>query len=343
MTITTPGSIQVTDDSVLIVPSMAAEPLQTALENLNYLWKWHRPPLVDVCPTLDSTAGAGRWTVIVPIIPSADGIRYAFQARLMPSATSTLTITVDYATTASMSSWTNIYSSTPGTTAATLLTHTDSDMVIPATAVALRLDYQVAAGTLYLHHVLVVPGPADAAAGITASGFVPFDDGLLSLTGAPIHTELLDRVKLSTLAVLRDRRQNAFSFCQKSSGTPVVVATNTTFGGLPVVRAWFPYQGPTVQVEWRVLADVSAGGTTGLIQVKQVGHPKGEIRTFGASGSIESGSQVVAGGGTSTDPMTLHLQGTGAMRYADLELSAKATSGNSTYLRAAMAWWRPTE
>lgn len=343
MTITTPNSIQVTDDGDLIVPAMSSEPLQTALENLNFLWKWHRPPLIDLCPTLDSTVGAGRWTVIVPIIPSADGIRYAFQARLMPSATSTLTITVDYTTTASMSSWTNIYSSTPATTAATLLTQTDFDMVIPASAVALRLDYQLATGTLYLHHVVVVPGAGDASSGITNSGFVPFDDGLLSSTGAPIHTELLDRMKLSTLSILRDRRQNAFSFAQKSSGTPVVVATNTGFGGLPVVRAWFPFQGPTVQVEWRVLADVSAGADTDLVQIKQVGHAKGEIRTFDASGSIESGSQVVAGGGTSTNPMTLHLQGSGAMRYADLELSAKATSGNSTYVRAAMAWWRPTE
>lgn len=343
MAFTQPADVIITDDASLLVPAMALEPLHSALKNLNYLMKWHRPPLVDLCPTIDDTAGAGRWTLIVPIIPSVDALRYAFESRVMPSNTSTLTITVGYTTTTNMAAWVNIYTSTPGTTAATLLTALDVDKVIPADAVALRLDYQVAAGTIYVHHVHVAPAPGNTAAGIADSGAVPFDDGMITDTGAPIHTELLDRIKLTTLSILRDRRQNFFSFAQKSSGTPVVTQTNETMGGLPIVRAWFPYQGPTATVHWRCLADVSAGATAGLVQVRQIGPPQSQTRTFAASGSIDSGIQIVAGGGTSTDPMTLYLQGTGAMRYADLELGCKATAGNTTRVRAVMGLWRPTD
>ena len=48
MSITTPAAIQVSTPGQLLVPSMLAQPLQRALENLNYLWKWHRPPLVAI-------------------------------------------------------------------------------------------------------------------------------------------------------------------------------------------------------------------------------------------------------------------------------------------------------
>jgi hypothetical protein len=347
MTITTNGDLDVIDDSAILVPAMAAEPLQTALENLNYLFKWHRPALVDYCPTADDLQT--RNTFVIPIIPSVDGMLYTFQHRIVASNTSTCAITVEYTTTAAMSVWTNIYTDAAvATTAATLLTNSKVDQVIPASAVALRVDYQMAAGTLFVHHILALPSPAAPTAGITTSGFVPFDDGMLSSTGAPIHTELLNRCKLSALAVLRDRYQCAFSFGQKDG--PVLIPTpahlpaaDTDWYALPIVRAWFPWQGPDVTVHWRALATVSGGATTSMVRVRQVSVTDGEVRAFDADGVIQSGLQIVAGGGTSAAAMTLHLQGEGAMRYADIELSGKASNGNRTSIRAAFAFWRPTE
>ena len=347
MTITTNGSVAVTGDSALLVPAMAATPLQTALENLNYLYKWHRPALVDYCPTADDLQT--RNTFVIPIIPSVDGMRYTFQHRLVAANTSTVAIKVEYTTTAAMTVWSSIYTDAAvATTAATLLVNSKADQVIPADAVALRVDYDMAAGFLYCHQILVLPGPAAPTAGILTSGFVLFDDGMLAAAGAPVHTELVNRCKLSTLAVLRDRYQCAFSFGQKDGAVLIPTPSflppaDTDWFALPTVRAWFPWQGPDVTVEWRALATVSGGATTSLVRVRQVNVTNGEVRVFAADGAIQAGAQIVAGGGVSTDAMTLHLQGDGAMRYADLELSGRATAGNQTSVRAAFAFWRPTE
>lgn len=338
--ITTPSTIQVTPATGLLVPPMAAQPLRRALENLNYLYKWHRPPLVDVCPTC-ATAG-GRGTFVYPIAPSADGLRYNFEHRIMPSNNSTCAITVDYTTAyaGGATAWTNIYASNPATTANTLLTQQDNAQTVPANAVALRVDYQAAAGTIAPQHLLVYPAPDAPTAGIKACGFRPFDDGMLTATGAPVHTELVNRCKLSALAVLRDRRQQALTFLQVETGTPWIVcpsdkgtilsgALYEAFNDLPPVRLFLPYQGPDVQLTVAVLADVDAGGTAGLVRVHQVNHPQGEEVTFAADGAINTAN------------LTVHLSGSGTDRYADLAIGAKCTHGNKTRLRAVSAYWRP--
>jgi len=327
MAITTPAGIQITSTSGLMLPTMGKQPLQRALENLNYLWKFHRPPLVDVCLNPSTT----RDYFVIPIMPSADGLDYTAVHRLMPTNTTTCNITIDYCTayTGGGTTWHNLLNINPATTAATLLTRSDT-ITIPSTAVALRIYYDPAAGTIFPHHLLVYPSPGDAVAGIKAgSGFVPFDDGLLNgATGAPVHTEHLNRCKLSTLAVLRDRRQNCLSMVQRDSSDPLAKRTVESWGGLPVVRAFFPFQGDTVTIDLRVLADVSAGGTAGLIRVSQVG---GQAVTFAANGAIQS------------DTLTLTLQGDGPLKYADIEIACKATTGHTTKPRAIMGFWRPTD
>lgn len=328
---TTYDYVQVTPAGGLIVPAMAATPLQTALENVNYLWKWHRPPLVDVCPTTPGTAGRG--TFVHPIIPSADGLRYSFQVRAMPTNNGTATITVDYCTAYSGggTAWTNLYTVNPAITAATLLTDTRTNYVIPATAVALRFDVQVSAGTVRIDHFLVYPTPDAPTAGIQPSGYIPWDNGLLqSVAGAAVNTEYLNRAKLSVLNLLRDRRQQAVSFLQEETGTPHVVQTKTTWRSFPRVRAYFPFQGPSASLAIRALVDVTAGSTSGLVRVRQVGGT-GEPAVFDATGAITS------------DTLAVDLQGTGLMRHADLEVSLLATAGNTTRLRSISGYWRPTE
>lgn len=340
MAITTPSSIQISKDYELLVPNMAAQPLKKALENLNFLWKWHRPAVVDVCPTMDTTIG--RHTLVYPIMPSADGLRHTFEIRLMPSNTSTCQITVDYTTnyTGGGTAWVNIYTVNPATTAATLLTRSDTNLTIPATAVALRFDFNAAAGTIAPQHILVYPAPNAPSAGIKASGFIPFDDGMLTATGAPVHTEILNRCKLSAMKLLRDRKQQVISFLQKEGGTPWITcpsdkppiqanAVYQSFQDLPAVRLFFPFQGPDVTIDLRVLADVDAGGTADLVRVRQLGVTNANAVTFDASGSIESGT------------LGLHLQGSGLERYADLAIAARTTAGNHTRLRAVGGWWTP--
>ena len=75
---------------------MAAEPLATAHQNINYLWQHHSPPMVDVCPTL--TAAQARHTMVIPVIPSVDGIKYAGVLCVVPSDTSTFDWSIRYCT-----------------------------------------------------------------------------------------------------------------------------------------------------------------------------------------------------------------------------------------------------
>jgi hypothetical protein len=335
MAINPQTDVQIASKAALTLPSMVKQPLLDALENLNYLWSHHSPQLVDVCPNPNST---GRDGYILPLIPSADGIEYTFEHRLMPDTTSSVDIVVEYHTDLTLAgAWTPLYNVSPGTTANALLTEVDTGRPIPGDAVALRVEYTAAnplTEEVYPHHLLVYPAPGNPTAGIKAgSGHIPFDDGLLNgAAGAAVHTEFLNRCKTSTLALLRDRWQNCLSFVQLSTGVPLVgVFAQTDMQALPFVRAWFPYQGPDIQITLFVLGDVTAGADTDMIQVRQVGVPDGETKTFHANGEI----------GTKT--MTLHLQGEGAMKYADLEIGAKATAGNWIYPRSVMGFWRPTE
>jgi len=339
MPITTPTGIQISKQDQILVPAMAKQPLQRALENLNYLWKFHRPALVDVCPNIDISLGRSIHTLVYPITPSADGLRYDFEHRIVPTATSTCNITVDYTTAYAGAGtvWVNIYAvAALATVANTLLTRNDASLVIPATAVALRVDYFAAAGDIAPQHILIHPAPSNAVAGIQPSGFIPFHDGLLvGNTGAPVHTEFLNRCKISSLSLLRDRRQQVLSFLQCDAGVPWTECPGanavdyTEFQDIAPVRLFFPHQWPTVTISIHALADVSAGATPDLIRVRQVAAPNAAQAIFAASGAIVTAN------------LTLQLQGQGLERYADVAIGAKRTVGNSTRLRAISGYWRP--
>jgi len=336
--ITTPTDIQVPSAGAFVVPMMATQPLLASLEDLNYLWKWHRPPMIDVCPCHSGVRGG---IFVYPIAPSADGLPdglpYTFEHRIVAALTENVVITVYY-TTGSLGSWTLLYTSTASCTAATLKTQTDADKVIPANAVALRLEYAPATDDCAVHQILAYPTPTDATAGIKASGHIPFDDGMLTATGAPVHTEFLNRLKTSSIAILQDRKQQCLSFLQSESGTPYITcpgagaaAKYEKFRGLAPVRLWFPFQGPDVTIALKVLADVDAEATADLIQIRQMGIPTAEQVTFDADGAIHAES------------LTLHLEGDGEMRHADVVVSAKTTASHATRLRAVSGYWTPGE
>ena len=337
MSITTPAAIQVSTPGQLLVPSMLAQPLQRALENLNYLWKWHRPPLVDVCPNV--THLIDRHVMVYPVTPSFDSLRYTFEHRLLTVSATTVGITVDYCTAyaGGSTSWTNIYTATAGTTTAGVLwAQVDHNHVIPHDAVALRVSYLTGSGNYLPHHLLVYPTPDVASAGITQSGFTPFDDGLLvGTTGAAVHTEFLNRCKRSALTLLKDRRQQVLSFLQVETGTtltlPNALTVNDDWQDSPTARLFFPHQSGAVEIWVSVLADVATGTNTDLVRVRQLGGtPNPMAVTFNADGAIN------------TLPLTLTLQDPGGLHaYADVAVGIKSVAANRTQLRAVSACWRP--
>ena len=326
--------------------AMALEPLQTALENVNWLYMYHRPQLVSVCPTEPAAMGRNA-VVVVPIQPSADGLRYDFHTEVVGSNNTNVTVVVEYCTSytglptsGSPTTWTNIFTQATGITAATRAAQLKTGQTVPATAVALRWTVSVAAGTFELHHLLAVPAPTSVANAIQASGFVPYDDGLLTVADAPVHTEFLNRCALSTAAILRDRRHMALSLCQDEAQANVdtVVTGQTSYLTWPRVRAWFPAQsGPTVSLTVSALATMSAGSGSKLIRVAQV--PDAQGAAIGPCKAVEL--DATSAGNIKTATLQLQLQGDGLMRYADLQVAIRTTVAHTTYLHSLVASWRP--
>ena len=87
-----PASITVAKPSDFILPEFDVEPLVTALENVNAVYLYHQPAMLQGLPA-DDYAGAGTAgaTYLLPVIPSAAGLPYTFE--LATTAATTITRT----------------------------------------------------------------------------------------------------------------------------------------------------------------------------------------------------------------------------------------------------------
>lgn len=338
MPITTPTKPQIAAEFELLLPQMTTQPLRKALENLNYHWKYFRPALVSFAPTADP--GLTRSSEYhIPIAPSADGLRYTFESRFLCSAAAqNVTVAVEYTTAyvaGAGSVWVGICSDVvvSNAVAGALTTFQKVDQTIPATAVALRWSLTApGAGDRTDHHFVAWPTPAAPLVGLQLSGYAPFDDTLLlSADQAAVHTEWLNRCKFSMVKLLRDRKQNAYSFGQEYRSAPRWLKTNVQYWApLPPVRIWLPGQSGQVALSVAVIAEVNAGAVADLVRFRQVGMD-GAAKTvvIDASGAIEAAT------------LDVQVQGAGLMAYADVEMAIKTTAGNTTRVFAAMAWTAP--
>jgi len=336
MPITTPASLVLTNKAKLLAPAMALEPLKSVMKNINYLWKFHTPPLLSVVYNTDALASRDT-EYHIPILPSADGLDYVFVHRFeCDQATQTVTVYVDTCTTyaGAGTAWTNVYSTAEVTAGANVVKiSTSAAYTIAANVVAIRCRYTDpgAAGKTD-HGVTMYPAPGDAVAAKKTSGFQSFDSAALdAATGAAITEEHIKRCASSSRAVAEDRRQCAFAFVQEYSSAPHFVCSDAILGSaangysLPAVWARLP-QFSAHTITLRCIAEVSAGATAAKVKL---GIQAGESTTFAASGSIESGTislstsnSILAGGG-------------------NFVLSANNTAGNSTRIFALIGWYTP--
>jgi hypothetical protein len=339
------ADVIVTPQQGLILPAMSSEPLQTALLNTNWLYVYRWAPLVTVCPS-EPTAMARTAVVVVPVRPSVDGLRYDFHVEAVCSADTNLTVVVEETdnytglpTSGSPTAWTAIFTTVSAETAGARAAQITTGQTIAADTVALRFTVSVAAGTFELHHLLAFPHPATIAAGSAASGFVPYDDGILTTAGGPVHTELLDRCAYSTAAILRDRWEMAASLCQDEAQANVdLVATNRTEWAVwPVQRVWLPGQSGPVKLRVRSLISISAGAGADLVRLAQVPDPAGVAIPPPQSVTLDGSTA----GMVDTATLTVYPQGDGLLRYVDLQPAIRTTAANTTYLHALVAFFEP--
>ena len=336
--INVPTSLDVVKKGQLIDSPVSAQPLQLALENCNYLYRYHKPPHLSVI--YNSAAALTRNSEYhCPITPSADGIDYTFEHRWQCSAaTQTVTVGVDYCTTYAGAGtvWTNLYSTAVVTGGAASLTRSTSAAYnVPYTATAIRVTLTApAAGTRTDHGLLMWPTAAAPTVGVKSSGFIPFDDGLITnANGAAVHEEWLQRCAISSRALASDRKQCAFAFVQEYRTTPAFVCaggTGTAGYAMPPVRVYVPNatSGSGVSLTVKVIASVSAGTTTAKVKLASTGAAS---LTLDATGAIVDGT-LVAG-----------KIGDGFAAYFDAALSVFSTTGNTTKVYAVVAWWTPKQ
>ena len=166
-----------------------------------------------------------------------------------------------------------------------------------------------------------------------ASGFVPFDDGLLTSSGAGLNVEHHNRPKRNAHALLADRKQCAFSFVQEDD--PSLVSHDIATPGLDASvllriaqgRVVVPGQSaPLLRV--RCIASVSAGSTSDRVYVRQVNGAQVELDANGTSAAPTE----------ATIRLDLAQPGTLAAS-ALLQALGQRTAGNSLYIHAIVAWW----
>jgi len=334
MTITTPATPEIIKSQKFLQPPADAEPLQSILENANGAYLLHRPPLIQALYTtadnIDRTC-----TIQIPVHPSADDLQYAFKHYLLPQTSSPNdSMTVKVEEWSASGGWSTIYG--PQTVAATDNTRFahSHNATIDADAQKLRLTYTRAnSGAYRPEGLLVYPNAASLSTGAKASGFVPFDDGLLAATAAGLNVEHHNRPKTNAHALLADRHQCAFSFVQEDD--PSYVVHNASTPGLDASvllrlaqgRAVIPGQSqPLLRV--KCIASVSAGSDNDLITFRQVQGAQVQLDADGTSGAPTSATLRLA----MAQPGTL---GASAL----LQALGQRTAGNSMYLHALVAWW----
>jgi hypothetical protein len=347
MAITTGADLIITPQQFL--PAMSAEPLLSALRNTNHLYKFFRPALASFIP-LDEIVTRDT-SYVVAVTPSVDSIIYAVQHRLLPDpgwpGAGTVTIQIDALSgTNPLAAGTTVYGPTPtaalvASTWATIATPLAAGALLGATM--LRVTYTAAAFTYLTSHVLVFPDPGAPAAGIKACGFRPFDDSLLLTAGAAINTEMVNRTRRNSLAILRDRRQCVMSLVQPYvsgpgfGGARYVVAGSTNGPVQQLLgKATASIPGQTkITLTAYCLAEVDGGATAGLVRVHIPGH--GDM-FMDATTTLFPDPAVPADVVKATKTITLPGTLTDTVPF---EVWVTGNTNQITYLQSIVVLWRP--
>ena len=92
MTHPNPSSIVLSKPSDFVLAEFEQDPLKNALRNVNAVWLYHTPALVQALPADDyGTNETQAATYLIPVVPSQDVIPYYFSMAFDASITVTRT------------------------------------------------------------------------------------------------------------------------------------------------------------------------------------------------------------------------------------------------------------
>jgi len=330
MAVTYPSTYTVTPAAAMVLPPSDAAPVSTAMLNAAAGYQQHTPPLVLAVYTVDPLV-TRQTSFRVPIAPSDDGLVYRVRSYVRTgTGTTAISWSVEWQTAGG--GWTSIASGTTSAGASTVV-EISTTATIPAAADELRLRYSRGTDPYTPDSVTVYPDSSNAPSARTASGFWPYDDGLLTAAGAPINTELLHRPLRNARAIVTDRQQCLLSWVQEDD---TANARYSVAGGSAVDGSWVllahgvasvPYAAGNITATVEAIASVGGGATGDLIRISA----GGEEVTLDADAAVNAAAlQCVV-----QSPGTLGA----SIRWT---VWANNTSGNETYPHAITAHYSPT-
>lgn len=339
-------AFDIIEKSELATARMEQEPVAKLLSNLNEIYLQHRPQLVDVAYTTDGGTDRARSFEFV-IEPSADGLPYRFIHRYLQQSGGDCTITVEQYTPAAGYAAIN----TPAAIASGAVPSggvwQELSEVCTVSADATRLRVSYANTAAYLpSHVLAYPEPSATPTGAVPSGFFGYASGLWGSAGAPCHTEFFNRCKASAVAVLRDRKQMAFSFCQERNTSP-------RWDG--VVNPFLPQLEPLKRVVGKTRISLPAQSSA-LIRVHSIGTTDDptvsafQYRSFvrqTAGGKSDSVATLDIPNTVDALPATDNARSAAIRVYGEtpaIELGivlGDATGTHTTVLNSFVGYWEP--
>jgi hypothetical protein len=264
----------ISPDELVHVP-YGASPLSKLGENINHLYRYHSPALVNLALVNTGSATASSRTYIFAMPASTDAeppsatTNYRMEVHGFTDQSTTLTAQLWYQAGQSTSTWSTAFSAS-GTvngdgwvrgTGALLTTVTHGKLVISA-----------AAGNIVPHCVIIYPqAPLPQPTVKTDDGFIPYVSTVLeSVTGAGIHREMLNRFRENVRVILRSRRQAVFGYVDTETATHRFTNTNNSSALVAVTGAHLPGQrGATITVRYRITG--TAGGTSNKVYLAELG------------------------------------------------------------------------
>ena len=316
MAITVPGDWDHLTKGELVghVPA-AVEPVNTLAQRTHYVYRNHAPPIFT---GIVWNAAATGHEAYFPISPSADGLSYIVDVFMSYTGADTYVLRVystpDSAT--ASATWTLLATDSDAITGASHHQYS-ATITIPAATKFLRIA-SASSTNHQLTGVTVYPALTNSPSATNPSGFLAFDDGFLG-TGAPVHTEYLNRTLNNAAAVYKDRKWGVFSFLQ-TTALSVRLAPTDGIGtrALGKARISMPDDLLTRTATVKVRANDSAS-PDGFVEVYQVnGNTTGSTLT---ADNTDRSTTITLKGSTPVIAARVVSSGTVDVYYVTVEIA----------------------
>ena len=251
--------------AAFVSPNIGPTPFNTLAVQANTLYALHAPPLVSVMPSRIPATADANFTCA--IFPSADGMRYFVTVTVWTADVGTIDLSIAVSDSVG-ASW-SILDFTTLATSSSFATW-ETSFAIAADRRHIRiigencLDGVSAPMDWFCSHFMACPYPDTseppfAAPFAVPSGFKVWDDALLTATGGPLSTEMVERIHSNSYSVLRDRHMCVASFCQEE-GPLALIQSNDDEVLIGVCKIDLPNQGPYALLRMAARMTTSGSG-----------------------------------------------------------------------------------